>query len=373
MKKLLSLFLAMVFSVSVFSLNALAAPEEKASLSQELMALPMEDVVHYVKTHDVEYDELRSALLEREWASYDGDKEFARHYAEDATSAREMVQRNVENQLELIQDEVADRAVVESSSLAEQLKDLPMEDIVSYVKTHDIEQDALRGALLEREWASYDGDVEFARHYAEDPVSARVMIQRNVENQLNLIQDATTIQPNSGNSTNAWVDPILIKQKNSYYCGPCSALQEITAYGGSVAGSTNDAKQDTLANAMQTNSSVGTYVYKVSNVLNTYVSGYSYKRGSEMSDYSFRQTVLKSLVNNKAPILHARTQYLSYYNNHSTGHYICVTAINNNTDKIRLSDCNRDSRYYGTRSIPTSEAKASVSASERYLISTSLS
>ena len=262
-------------------------------------------------------------------------------------------------------------ASAEGPALSQQLKALPLEGVVDYAKTHDISGDTLRNALLERERASYEGDKEFARHYAEDPDSAMAMIQRNVENQLTLIQEETGIAPQTGNSTNAWIDPILIMQKNSYYCGPCSALQAITAYGGYVAGSTNDAKQDTLANAMQTNSSIGTYVYKVSNVLNTYVSGYSYKRGSDMSDYAFRQTVLKSLVNNKAPILHARTQYLTYYNNHSTGHYICVTAINNITDKIRLSDCNRNSAYYGTRSIPTSEAKASISASERYLISTS--
>ena len=261
---------------------------------------------------------------------------------------------------------------VEGTSFSQHLKELSIEGIVDYINTKDVEYSTLRDALFEREWASYQDDKEFAKHYAEDPASATAMIHRNVENQLALIQKDTAARPNSGNSTNAWVNPVLIKQKNGYYCGPCSALQAITAYGGHVAGSSNNAKQDTLAAAMQTSSSAGTYVYKVRNVLNTYVSGYSYKRGSELSNNTFRQTILRSLVNNKAPILHARTQCLGYYNNHSTGHYICVTAINNITDKIRLSDCNWDPAYYGTRSIPTSEAKAAVSANERYLISTSL-
>ena len=263
-------------------------------------------------------------------------------------------------------------ASTDEPSLSQQLRTLPMEEVVDYVKEQDVHADTLRDALLERELLSYQDDKEFIKHYAEDPTSAMEMIQRNVDNQLALIKEETGVRPKTGNSTNAWIDPVLIKQKNGYYCGPCSALQAIASYGGYVAGSTNNAKQDTLAKAMGTNSSIGTYVYKVSNVLNTYISGYSYKRGSTMSKYAFRQTVLKSLVNNKAPILHARTQYLSYYNGHASGHYICVTAINNITDKIRLSDCNWNAAYYGTRSIPTSEAKESISASERYLISTSL-
>lgn len=130
-------------------------------------------------------------------------------------------------------------ASVENSLLSQQLKALSLEEVVDYVKTHDIDNDdTLRSALLERELLSYRDDKEFEKHYAEDPASAMEMIQRNVENQLALIQEETGISPNTGNSTNAWVDPILI---------------------------------------MQTNSSIGTYVYKVSNVLNTYVSGYSYK------------------------------------------------------------------------------------------------
>lgn len=263
-------------------------------------------------------------------------------------------------------------ASTDESSLSLQLMALPMEEIIDYIKNHDVDVNTLRDALIDRELSSYQDDKEFSKHYAENPTSAMEMIQGIVDNQLALIHEETGVIPKVGNSTNAWIDPVLIKQKNNYYCGPCSALQAITAYGGYVAGNTNNEKQDTLANAMGTSSTVGTLVYKVRNVLNTYISGYSYKRGSAMSNYTFRQTVLNSLVNNKAPILHARTQYLNYYGGHASGHYICVTAINNITNKIRLSDCNRNPAYYGTRSIPTSEAKASVSAAERYLISTSL-
>lgn len=105
MKKIFSLLLVMVFSAAVLPLNVLGASAEGSALSQQLKALPLEGVVDYVRTHDIEYGTLKNALLEREWASYEGDKEFARHYAEDLASAMEMIYRNVENQLALIQEE----------------------------------------------------------------------------------------------------------------------------------------------------------------------------------------------------------------------------------------------------------------------------
>ncbi len=254
-----------------------------------------------------------------------------------------------------------------------QLEELnSIEAILDYIYESDVDinTEAFRDALLEREWSLYENDEEFARHYEEDPESAKEMIERNVDNQLQYIKEETEGN-RQGNATNAWVTPLLVQQKNGDYCGPCSALQAIGIYGGYVAGTTNNAKQDTLAAAMGTNSS-GTIVYNLTTVLNTYIPGYSYKLGSNMTTASFKQVILNSLVNEKAPILHARTQYLTYYNGHASGHYICVTAFNNITSKIRLSDCNNDDDYYGTRSNPTSEAKAAVSASNRYLISANM-
>ena len=247
-----------------------------------------------------------------------------------------------------------------------------LEQIIENVGDEMINEDSLRETLYEKEIQSYMHDTEFQKAYEENPQLALKMIEQNVENQLDFIKTYQAYSVNSGNENGAWVDPILIMQKNSYFCGPCSALQAIAIYGGSVSGASNNAKQDTLAAAMGTDAT-GTYVYKVTNTLNKYVPGYSYKLGGELTDFSFKYTVLNSLINEKAPILHARTKYLEYYNGHNTGHYICVTAINNVDNLIRLSDCNNNSKYYGTRSIPRVQAFNSITKEpERYLISSSM-
>lgn len=104
-------------------------------------------------------------------------------------------------------------ASTDEPSLSQQLRTLPMEEVVDYVKEQDVHADTLRDALLERELLSYQDDKEFIKHYAEDPTSAMEMIQRNVDNQLALIKEETGVRPKTGNSTNAWIDPVLIKQK----------------------------------------------------------------------------------------------------------------------------------------------------------------
>lgn len=218
MKKVFPLLLAMILAVSMFSLHVLGASVEESELSQQLKELPIEEVVDYVKSHDVEYHALRNALFEREWASYEGDKEFARHYAEDPDSATEMIRRNVDNQLALIQEETLNGQNIwnsanawfnqenvfatteEEIALSQQLNNLPLEGVVDYVKANDVDRITLRRALLEREVLCYKGDKEFAMHYAENPTSAMAMIQRNVDNQLALIQEETEVKAETGNS-----------------------------------------------------------------------------------------------------------------------------------------------------------------------------
>lgn len=259
----------------------------------------------------------------------------------------------------------------ESTTIKAEIIEQSLEQNIEDFRDGIADESVMEEAIYEREIEAYRTDPEFQKHYAEDPDDALKMIESNTENQMDFIKNYEQYMMDAGNEDGAWVDPILIMQKNSYYCGPCSALQAIAISGGYVAGSTNNAKQDTLASAMGTNSD-GTLVYNVTSVLNSYVSGYSYKRGSQLGDFNFKYTVLNSLINGKAPILHARTGSLDYYNGHDTGHYICVTAINNIDNLIRLSDCNNNPDYYGTRSVPRSQAYEAISQADRYLISTSM-
>lgn len=52
-------------------------------------------------------------------------------------------------------------------------------------------------------------------------------------------------------------------------------------------------------------------------------------------------------IYDKAPIIHAKTMYLPYYNGHDSGHYIALSEVDMLNSKIKLVDCNRNNSYYG--------------------------
>lgn len=76
-----------------------------------------------------------------------------------------------------------------------------------------------------------------------------------------------------------------------------------------------------------------------------------------------------SLFYNTAPIIHARTAYLPYYNGHASGHYIAISEVDKANATIRLKDCNNNSAYYGQHIVSVNDAyKAINEESSRYLI-----
>lgn len=236
--------------------------------------------------------------------------------------------------------------------------------------------------------SAYMNDSEFHAHLAADPKDAMDALD-NAINNLGVIDPADEkkyiemINASVGtvgtlglmpmfwdNYNYAWVNTSLVQQINGYYCGPASVLMAIWGWGGNVSGSTNTAKQNTLASAMGTTSSSGTYVYRVRDTLNSYLGSnfYSYYLGSSLDQTTFRVYVFNSLSKNRAPILHAKTEYLSYYNGHASGHYITATDFNYDNMTIRLHDCNNNSSYYGVRSVAWQQVYNSIYASGRYLI-----
>lgn len=185
--------------------------------------------------------------------------------------------------------------------------------------------------------------------------------------------------------------PVPVKaQINSYYCGPATVLQ--TLYGLQTAGSlsspmpsgSDTQKQQTLGSNMGTNTS-GTYVYRVRNELNKYVrsSKYVYALGS-MSFSTFANVVENSLRKNRPVVLHARTEYLPYYNGRASGHYISLDTYSE-TNMIqpysikgisssyihrtaRLVDCNFNSTYRGFFTVPFTAVHNAVRYHSRYVI-----
>lgn len=194
------------------------------------------------------------------------------------------------------------------------------------------------------------------------------IINRIVEKKL---KKALGTEEKGGTTQLAYADVKNIQQLyDANYCGPANALQAI--YGmdqeDSVSGATDAAKQNTLANDMETDAS-GSIVWKLTRELNEYSGNkqYDFEEGENITLSEFETDVFTSLYYDRAPILHAKTQYISYYNNVEHGHYITIDCISSPDDQVNL--CDTYSHKFGDHIVDLDEAWDSIhQEDERYLI-----
>ena len=161
---------------------------------------------------------------------------------------------------------------------------------------------------------------------------------------------------NNGNNLYTYIP--LIQQTQTYNCGPTSALQVIYGMGAAnnVSGTTDGDKINTLALQADASSS-GAIVYKLVNAINLYATAnrhYEYIQGNSLTQAQFQSKVETSLFYDLAPILHAKTEWLDYYEGHSSGHYIAVSELDKINGRITVKDCNYNNSYYGTHTEPIS-------------------
>ena len=216
-------------------------------------------------------------------------------------------------------------------------------------KTPELTADSIRDA--------YSNSEQFQAHLRDDPAGAMQTLNHVIDR---LLTPSASPMQTTPEDDYAWVDTVLVKQLNSISCGPACGYMAIYGAGeaSSIPGSSTTAKLQNLASEMGTASGVGTYVYRVANTLNDYISTYQYDyfSGDVLSESNFRLYAYNSLAHDRAPILHARTEYLSYYNGHATGHYITVADFDYDTMTMELYDPNNNSRYYGIHTVDWQEA-----------------
>lgn len=93
--------------------------------------------------------------------------------------------------------------------------------------------------------------------------------------------------------------------------------------------------QSTLGNSMGTNSSVGTYVYKITNELNNRQSKFTYAHQLISTQTAMKNALYASIGYNAPAILHARTKSLVMYNGTDLGHYLVAeTVVEKNVDGV---------------------------------------
>ena len=111
------------------------------------------------------------------------------------------------------------------------------------------------------------------------------------------------------------------QQERGYWCGPANIKQVIQFINGS------SSSQSTYANSMGTNSSDGTYVYKMAQELNSRQSKFTY--AYEYVSFGLndlKDRILRNITQDKPIILHAHTQYLYMYNGTNLGHYLTLSG-----------------------------------------------
>lgn len=233
---------------------------------------------------------------------------------------------------------------------------------------------AQRGYALEGT-ANISYSSEIMREATERGISIReIRLENSINKMINesiISQDATPLgYSNDGRYVSSNVK--LIKQTTDYNCGATAALQVL--YGmncqSNVAGNNDNEKINQLMKDAETNSSDGTYVYKLKNTLNKYSRlKYMYTSCKDMDESNLKGKINDSLFYDTAPIIHADTSEIPYYNGYKTGHYIVISQLDLRNNIVRVKDCNNNGKYYGTHDITVSDVYNSIHKNgNRYLI-----
>lgn len=156
----------------------------------------------------------------------------------------------------------------------------------------------------------------------------------------------------------------VVKQAKTYYCGPAAVLEALIGNGilDDVSINKNLAKQNAIASALGTTSS-GTYVYQITNVLNSYYSSDKYEhRYYSQSNYdSSISFLVDALQSNYVPIVRVTdTSAFSYYNGNSYTHYVAVNYVDYDKKTIGIVDPHYNTTFGGEREVTFTEFKNAI-------------
>lgn len=145
---------------------------------------------------------------------------------------------------------------------------------------------------------------------------------------LNQISNNNSIQPRTG----SYISLEFLtgssypnyQQEKSYWCGPATIKQAVQWINGS------SLSQQTYATSMGTNSTSGSYVYKMRNEMNLRQSSHSYvyTDASTLTDkWDMWGMVTSDIRENEVPVIvHGLTGILYMYNGRNLGHYFTLVS-----------------------------------------------
>ncbi len=135
------------------------------------------------------------------------------------------------------------------------------------------------------------------------------------------------------------------QQETSYWCGPASVKETLQFINGS------SLSQSQYASNMSTNSTEGTYVYRVTNELNARQSRHTYAHETGVSATKFNTIIISDILDSDVGvpfILHAITGSLYMYNGTNINHYLVVNGANMITQTVTYIDSYANNYGRGT-------------------------
>lgn len=164
----------------------------------------------------------------------------------------------------------------------------------------------------------------------------------------------------------------LYQQQTTYYCGNACTQMVLSYFGYNIS-------QGTLAgsNYLATDANGETYLYKITNVLNSYL-GNAYE-SVNTNEISFANSLKYSININRPVICQVQTVYLPIYKENgrrshhyvaSTGYYSVQFSPNSIDDQetVYYNDPHYESQYYGKHSCYMSDMLTAIINNKGYFI-----
>ncbi|HKM32398.1 MAG TPA: hypothetical protein VJX95_02400 [Oscillospiraceae bacterium] len=202
----------------------------------------------------------------------------------------------------------------------------------------------------------YQSDIQFGYHYLEDREGALNVVTKTLQIEMELLS-SSSISPNAYNPSTGFFYsdyPMpFVEQLENNWCGPATIIQTLIGAGKlqNTTANKNYAAQQAQAQAMGTGSiSGGTYVYAMTNRLNSYYTGgskYTYKIITRYTTIDELKVYIQhSFYNNAPPIIYFNdaSKLGYYYQTDGTlkpiTHYISVSEQTALADTATLVDPN---------------------------------
>lgn len=153
----------------------------------------------------------------------------------------------------------------------------------------------------------------------------------------------------------------VINQVYSYTCGPASYLQALIGNGILANNSDNTSASAVLdaADEIGTTPRYGSNPQQVTDALNRQEELESYYSYNFFTEYTYNQSIYMlqyAFMNDITPIVYvADTSYFNYYNGASYKHFVTVSSVNYQSQRIVIVDPNYVDAYRGTHTITFNE------------------